>query len=196
MTGTAARRSGPRLLDGLVNDRRIAAVDVEDVAGGRAGSYWHAPATLEEYYLAHMQLCSPRPPVDLHDGAWPPAAASGERGPARLVVDDVGRPAQALNALVCDGAVLRGGVVMNTIVGPGASIDGGAEVEDAILLAGCRVGRHARVRRTIVGAGAVLDEGIEIGFGDPPPGAHRRASGLTVVPGAAGNPPTAVAIAR
>jgi len=175
------RRTGT--LDALLAARRAVALDVTDCAGDRI-PYWHVPTSVEDYYAAQMEACSPRSPLDLHDPVWALPAVSSHRPPARVVADAVGRVGQALNAIVCDGAVVRGGFVANSVVGPGAIVESGAEVEDAILLAGCRIGRHARVRRAVVGAGAVVEDGVEIGYGADVAGARARASGLTLVPAA------------
>ena len=72
--------------------------------------------------------------------------------------------------------------MIRCVVGRGALVDVGAEVEDSLLLDGCRIGRCARVRRALVGAGAVIPDGEEIGYdeGDVPT-TRRLASGLTLV---------------
>ena len=100
---------------------RLSSCDVVDghVPGSapRSGPYWHQPGTLEAYYDAQMDLCTPHPAFDLHDPAWPLPAVPLDAGPAKVVSDAAGRSGQALNALVSEGAVIRGGVVMNTVVG-------------------------------------------------------------------------------
>jgi len=166
---------------------RVAAYDVLEgpLPGRHPGrpAYWHEPATLEAYYDAQMQLCTPRPDLDLHDPAWPLTPAASGLGPAKVVSDAAGRAGQALNALLADGALVRGGVVLNTVVGYGVVVESGAVVEDSVLLDGCRIGWGARVRRAVVGAGAVVGDGEEIGYDAlPPPGATVLASGLTIVP--------------
>lgn len=154
----------------------------ESATAGR-GTYWHQPTTLEAYYEAQMDLCTPRPAFDLHDPTWRlPRVASG-LAPAKVVADAAGRCGQALNALVADGALIRGGVVINTIVGHDVVVESGAEVEDSILFDGCRIGCGARVRRAVVGAGAAIADHAQIGYGPPPPPARLFPSGLTLVPG-------------
>src|SRR5262249_58206588 len=100
-------------------------------------------------------------------------------GAAKVVADATGRAGQALNTLVSDGAVIRGGVVINGVLGHGVVIESGAEVEDSVLLDGCRIGRRARVRRAVIGAGAVVAEEEEIGYRALPPAARVVASGPT-----------------
>jgi mannose-1-phosphate guanylyltransferase len=45
------------------------------------------------------------------------------------------------------------------VVGPGASVDDDAEVEDSVLLAGAAIGRGARVRGSVLGPGSRVGDG-------------------------------------
>ena len=178
------------LLAALARVLRVSAYDVRDnpVPGTphRRGAFWHEPTTLEAYYDAQMNLCTPSPALDLYNAAWPVLHVGSGLGPAKVVADAAGRAGQALNSLVSDGAVIRGGVVVNTVLGHGVVIESGAEVEDSVLLDGCRIGRGARVRRAVVGAGAVIGDAGEIGYGTSPAAPARVVrSGLTVVPAGA-----------
>jgi glucose-1-phosphate adenylyltransferase len=130
-----------------------------------------------------MHLCTPNPPLDLYNPEWPLFSSVSGLGPAKVVADGAGRPGQALNSLMADGAVIRGGVAINTILGQGVLIEPGAEVEDSVLLEGCRIGRGAHVRRALVGAYGIVGEDEQIGFeATPPVGARVLPSGLTIVP--------------
>jgi glucose-1-phosphate adenylyltransferase len=148
--------------------------------------YWHDPTSLEAYYAAQMDLCTPRPALDLYNRSWPVAAVPSGLAPAKVVADAAGRAGQALNSLVSDGSIIRGGVVFNTVLGHNVVVESGAEVEDSVLLDGCHIGRHARVRRALIGPGAVIGDAEEIGYGTPPPApACTVPSGLTIVPATA-----------
>ena len=171
-------------IDALAAAGPLRAYDVVEAplpADGRR-TYWHEPVTLEAYYDAQMNLCTPRPSLDLYDPAWPlPGVVTG-LPPAKVVADHAGRAGQALNALVSDGSVIRGGVVVNSVLGSGVVVESGAEVENSVLLDGCRIGAGAQVRRAIVGPGAVVRDGEAIGYGTPPSAPGRLApSGLSVV---------------
>jgi glucose-1-phosphate adenylyltransferase len=174
------------LLDRLARGLDVAAYDVREngVPGARQRlAFWHEPTTIEAYYDAQMNLCTPAPALDLYNAAWPVLPAASGLGPAKVVADDAGRVGQALNSLVSDGTVIRGGVVVNTVLGRGVVVESGAEVEDSVLLDGCRVGRRARVRRAVVGVGAVIGDAGEIGYESSPASPARVVrSGLTIVP--------------
>lgn len=192
----AAARDDAEFLDALAAQLRVVAYDVLDGGGPGAHAprpaYWHDPDTLEAYYDAQMELCTPHPALDLYDPAWPILPVPSGLGPAKVAADRVGRMGQALNALLADGVVIQGGAAVNTIVGHGVVIESTAEVLDSILLDGCRIGRGARIRRAVIGAGAVIPDEEEIGYDRPPNvPAQQSRSGLVLVP--APLPPLAAA---
>jgi glucose-1-phosphate adenylyltransferase len=163
----------------------VSAYDVGEsrLPGSVGAAYWHVPSTLEAYYTAQMHLCTPTPALDLYNPEWPLLSSVSGLGPAKVVADSAGRPGQALNSLMADGAVIRGGVAINTILGHGAVIEPGAEVEDSVLLEGSRIGRGAHVRRALVGAYGIVGDDEQVGFDAlPPAGTRVLPSGLTIVP--------------
>ena len=178
-------RDDASVLTRIAETLRVVIHDVVDSClpgiGNMHGAYWHEPTSVEAYYAAQMDLCGPSPGLDLFNRAWPLPAAPSPFGPAKVGRDEAGRAGQTLSCLVSDGALIRGGVVVNSVVGRGVVVEGGAEVEDCVLMDGCHVGRDVRLRRAVIGAGAVVPDGIEIGFGATPVWAEARPSGLTLV---------------
>ena len=171
------------LVADLARHHRVIAHDLVGAAGGGRQPYWHEPSTVEAYYAAHMELCTDSPRLDLYDPGWPVLGTSDGLPPAKVVSGEASHAGQALDALLGEGAVIRGGSVIRSVVGRGVLVEVGAEIEDSLLLDGCRVGRCARVRRAVVGAGAVIGDGAEIGYDGAPvaAGVRRLRSGLTLV---------------
>lgn len=182
---TGRVRDDRDLLTPLIEELRVMVYDLGEstLPGAPHGAYWHVPSTLEAYYSAQMHLCTAAPLLDLYNTDWPVLSSVSGLGPAKVVADTAGRAGQAINSLMADGAVIRGGVAINSILGQGVVIDSGAEVEDCVLLDGCRIGRGAHVRRALVGAGAVIADDEQIGF-DAVPAEPARVlpSRLTIVP--------------
>lgn len=133
------------------------------VRGGRAhafphAGYWRDVGTVPSYWAGHMDLLrdgmsDPGGPLDLDSPAWPLRTADPLRLPARLL-----RSARVDDALVSPGAHVAG-TVERSVLGPGVTVEDGAEVRDSVLLHGVTVRRGARVVR------AVLDDRVEIGEG-------------------------------
>jgi glucose-1-phosphate adenylyltransferase len=178
--------------------RSTVCVLVHDVAQPSATGprlYWHDPASLEAYYASQMDLCTPEPALDLYDPSWPIRSVTSGLPPAKVTSDPAyGHMGQALNSLLADGCLIRGGAVMRSVVGPGCVVEAGAEIEDSILLDGCRIGRSAHVRRALIGPGVVVQDGEDVGYDEPlRPHAHRLPSGLTLIPTPGTSPTLAVA---
>lgn len=168
----------------LARAHRVVAHDVLTATSGGRRAYWHEPSSIEAYYGAHMDLCTDSPRLDLYDPGWPVLGTGEGLPPAKVVSGEGAHAGQALDALLGDGAVIRGGSVIRSVVGRSALVDVGAEIEDSLLLDGCRIGRGARVRRAVVGAGVVVSDGEQIGYDDAPCASavtERRHSGLTLV---------------
>ncbi|HXJ35773.1 MAG TPA: hypothetical protein VMS22_17215 [Candidatus Eisenbacteria bacterium] len=198
----------PRLLraferPGSGNGRTVATLGeavhllVYDAALGTGSGprlYWHEPSTLETYYASQMELCTPEPALDLYDARWPIRSVTSGLPPAKVSSDSAcGHMGQAVNSLLADGCVIRGGAVIRSVVGPSCIVEAGAEIEDSVLLDGCRIGRGAQVRRAIIGPGVVVAESEEVGYDEPlRPHALRLPSGLTLLPSPGTSPALAV----
>ena len=157
--------------------------------------YWQDLASLEAYYISQMDLCTPEPALDLYDPSWPIRSVTAGLPPAKVTSDpSFGHRGQAVNSLLADGSVIRGGAVIRSVVGPSCVVEAGAEIEDSILLDGARIGRGAHIRRAVVGPGVVVAENEDVGYDEPlRPHAHRLPSGLTLLPAPGTSPALAVA---
>lgn len=126
--------------------------------------YWRDVGTLDSYYEANMDLRDTDPSLNLYNRRWPIRTAQGASPPAKFVFDEVGRRGQAVHSIVGEGCIVSGGSVMNSVLGRGVFVHSFAQIEDAILLDGVRVRRHARVRRAIVDKNVEIPEGERIGY--------------------------------
>ncbi|HEV7734052.1 MAG TPA: hypothetical protein VGR62_17910 [Candidatus Binatia bacterium] len=166
----------------LLRAGQLAAGAVAGTPATGRDAYWHDPRTVEAYYDAQMALCLPDPPLDLWARDWSLRAGGSGTTPAKVVCDVSGHPGHVLNTLLGDGTCVRGAEVVRSVLGAGVFVDAGAELEDCVLLDGCRVGRGARVRRAIVGVGALIGDGESVGYDIVSTDARVLSSGLTLVP--------------
>ena len=74
-----------------------------------------------------------------------------------------GRIGEALDSLVCPGAIVSGGHVERSIIGSGVRINSWSRVSDSILMDRVEIGRHAVVQRAIIDKGVVVPAGMQIG---------------------------------
>ena len=146
--------------------------------------YWRDVGTLDAYYDANMDLVAPEPLFDLYNMSWPVFTAHLPLPPAKLVRGPSWAPGSAVASLLCQGSIISGGHVENSIISPDVYVDDHSVVSDSIVLHGVHVGQNAVVRRAIVDKNAYIGSGVRIGV-DPTHDRERFTvsdSGVCVVP--------------
>jgi glucose-1-phosphate adenylyltransferase len=131
--------------------------------------YWRDIGTLDAYWEAHMDLISVQPAINLHDPEWPIRGHALCRAPAKIVFGGgaPGAPrAEVFNSLVCDGSIVSGAYVCDSVVGPDVRIEVGSRIEQSVVLEGTVIGRNAAIRKAIIDKHNVIPDGARIGH-DP-----------------------------
>jgi len=122
----------------------------------RPNTYWRDIGTLDAYYEANMDLKSVIPQLNLYQPEWPIRSEVTTNAPVKFIHSSKGRLGHAVNSMVCDGSIISGGSVNDSIIGPGVFIHSYADVTESILLEGVRVGQGAQIRR------AIIDKHVEV----------------------------------
>ena len=128
----------------------------------RDRGYWRDVGTLDAYYEANMDLVSVHPIFNLYNKQWPILTWSDPLPPAKFVSTEAGE-GRAVDSMVCEGAIISGGVVRRSILSARARVHSWALVEDSVLMHGVEVGPHAVVRRAIIDKNVRIPEGARIG---------------------------------
>ena len=78
--------------------------------------------------------------------------------------------------MVAAGAIISGGKVTGSVVGPRVRVEEQAEVTDSILFSGVQIGKAAIVRKAIIDKHVHIPDGVEVGVDLD----HDRRRGFTV----------------
>ena len=171
---------GHDLLPSVVDSHGVYAFPFRD-ENRKQHAYWRDVGTIDAYFEANMDLIEVDPQLNLYDEHWPIRTHHPSYPPPKFVFAGEGpsaRRGEATDSLVCPGAIISGGRVSRSIVGPGVRINSFARVEDSLIFEGVDIGRHARVRRAIIDKGVRVPAGMSIGFSAE----EDAARGLTVSP--------------
>jgi glucose-1-phosphate adenylyltransferase len=128
--------------------------------------YWRDVGTLDAYYDANMDLLAALPPFSLYNPSWPVYSIHTPLPPAKLGFGRDGSDAHVHNSLLCAGAIVSGGRVDRSILGPDVHVEARADVSESILMSGVRVGAGARIHRTIIDKNVMVPEGYRLGVDD------------------------------
>ncbi|MBA3710695.1 MAG: glucose-1-phosphate adenylyltransferase [Planctomycetes bacterium] len=113
-------------------------------------AYWRDVGTLESYYEASMDLRAISPQLDLYNQEWPIRSEPNNFPPAKFVHNAEGRVGQAIQSIVCEGTIISGSTVIDSVIGRRCRINSYSEVHSCVLMDDVEIGRGARVRRCII----------------------------------------------
>jgi glucose-1-phosphate adenylyltransferase len=166
--GSSSTDFGKHVIPSQLKNRRTYAYDfaTNRLPGEPEGkpTYWRDVGTLDAFYEANMDLRAPDPALNLYNASWPVRTAEAPNPPAKFVFDEIGRRGQAVQSVVSEGCIVSGGSVRNSVLGRNVFVHSFAEVEDSVIMDGCRIRRHARVRRAIIDKFVEIPEGETIGY--------------------------------
>ena len=129
-------------------------------------SYWKDVGTIDAYYQASMDLRSVHPQLDLYNPLWPIRSDLVFSPPAKFVHNVEGRVGQAVQSVVCQGTIVSGGTVVDSVIGRNCRINSFSEVSQSVLFDDVEIGRGAQLFRCIVDKHVRIPAGDRIGF-DP-----------------------------
>ncbi|MFH2203996.1 MAG: sugar phosphate nucleotidyltransferase, partial [Elusimicrobiota bacterium] len=84
----------------------------------KAFKYWRDVGNIEAYWETHMDLVAVDPLFNLYDTDWPIFMKPIQTPPPKFVFSEGGRMGVALDSLVCNGSIISGGRVRNSVSGP------------------------------------------------------------------------------
>ena len=125
--------------------------------------YWRDVGTLDAYHEASMDLRASIPSLNLYNPAWPIRSGASTL-PSAKFTNDEGQQGIAIQSLVSEGCIINGATIIDSVLAPDVFVHGHAHVEQAVIMNGCRISRHARVRRAILDKNVVVPEGECIGW--------------------------------
>jgi glucose-1-phosphate adenylyltransferase len=136
-------------------------------------SYWRDVGTLEQYWLANLDLVQPAPKFNVYSERFALFSAPDHFPPAKFVHEIPGRTGIAINSIVSDGVIISGATVRNSVLGCGICVHSYGLVENSVLLGGglrggfiteTDIGRGCRVRNAIIDKNVRLSANTSIGY--------------------------------
>ncbi len=176
---------GRDILPKLIEDQSVFAYPFGGASGRvSVDRYWRDVGTIDSYFEANMDLLRPVPPLDLYQADWHIRTADAQSPPARTCDGVCGTEPRLINSIISAGAIVSGGIVINSILSPDVRVDGGAHVVDSILFDGVTVGAGSRVTRCIIEKGVTIPPGTIVDFDSlcDAPGCVISEKGVLVIP--------------
>jgi glucose-1-phosphate adenylyltransferase len=132
-------------------------------AAEEIGEYWRDVGTLDAYFDANLDLTDTVPQLNMYDRNWPVWTDQIVAAPAQFVHDEDGRRGMAISSLISQDCIVSGAVARRSMLFTGVKMGSWSEVEEAVILPYCNIGRHARLKRVILDSGVRIPEGLVVG---------------------------------
>ncbi len=160
---------GKDILPKMKDEGRLFAYDfrrniIPGADPSEANDYWRDVGTLESYYEANMDLRSVSPIFNLYNHEWPIRCELRNSPPAKFVHLGPHRTGQAINSVVCEGTIISGATVKDSIISPDVYIHSYSTIDGCILMDGVEIGRNCNLKRCIIDKHVRIPEGTRIGY--------------------------------
>ncbi|MGH9464621.1 MAG: sugar phosphate nucleotidyltransferase, partial [Thermoanaerobaculia bacterium] len=150
---------GREVLPAAIGERRVFAFGYD--------GYWRDIGTIPAFHLANLELTLPVPPMDLHSEAEPIYTH------ARFLPGSKIRDCQVRRSVICEGGVLEGATLEDSVVGIRSVVRPGAVLERTVMMGANKYAwdaeasdpPHIGVGRDCVIRNAILDLDTRIGEG-------------------------------
>jgi glucose-1-phosphate adenylyltransferase len=143
-------------------------------------SYWKDVGSIDSYYEANIELLAVDPPFSLYGDKWPLRTFQRPLPPSKCILG--GKISQSI---LCDGCIVSGGTVCDSILSPGVIVEREAVVEQSVIFDDVIIEPGARVRQAIVDKESIIRAGASIGYDretDKRRGCTISDNGIVVVP--------------
>jgi len=183
---SSAHDFGKDILPAMLKTGKLFAYNFRD-ENKKEAKYWRDVGTIDAYWAANMDLVSVDPLLNLYDDEWPIRTHKHENPPAKFVFAQEykgGRLGIALDSIVCEGCIISGGRVQNSILSPGVRVNSWANVRESILMENVEIGRYAKIRMAIIDKDVFIPPEEVIGYNleDDRKRFYVSPSGIVVVP--------------
>ncbi|UCV02998.1 glucose-1-phosphate adenylyltransferase [Dechloromonas denitrificans] len=167
-TAGSSRDFGKDIIPHIVPNHRVFAHRFADscVGSEQLKPYWRDVGTIDAYWEANMEMTKVTPELNLYDREWPIWTHQEQLPPAKFVFDDDDRRGSAVDSLISGGCIISGATVKRSLLFSSVHVHSWATVEDAVILPGVNVGRHAVLKRCVIDKRCRIPEGMVIGV-DP-----------------------------
>jgi glucose-1-phosphate adenylyltransferase len=122
-------------------------------------SYWKDVGSIDSYYKANMDLLAVDPPFSLYGYRWPLRTFQRPLPPSKCILN--GKISQSI---LCDGCIVSGGTVSDSILSPGVIVERDAVVEQSVIFDDVIIEPSARIRHAIVDKESRIRSGATVGY--------------------------------
>ena len=111
-----------------------------------------------------MDVRASYPNLNLYNRSWRVRSAQRDYPPARFVRDPSRETGAIHDSLVCEGSIISGATLQQSLIGYDCFVHGGSTLREVITMSGCNVGLDAQLHRVLMDKNSSIAPGAELGI--------------------------------
>lgn len=163
ITTDSSHDFGNDIIPSIISNNNIYAFAFTDPDSSKK-PYWRDVGTIDSLWEANMELVEPEPQFDLYDRTWPIMSYQEQLPPAKFIFDNDFRRGTALDSTVSSGCIISGSTIRKSLLYSRVHTHSHSLVEYSVLMHGCDIGEHCKLRRVIVDTECKIPAGLTIGY--------------------------------
>ena len=115
---STAHDFGKNIIPDMIKTEKLFVYNFKD-ENKKEAKYWRDVGAIDGYWEANMEIASVDPMFNLYDEEWPVRTYQPQYPPAKFVFAQErkgGRLGIAMDSIVCDGCIISGGRVQNSVL--------------------------------------------------------------------------------
>jgi len=154
---------GKDVIPSLIGKRKVMSYAFRNTDKDES-AYWRDVGTLDAFWQANLELIGVVPPLNLYDKDWPVRTLATQAPPAKFVFDSADRCGAAVNSMICDGCIISGARIKNSVVCNNVIAHEQTDVDESVILPDCVIGEHCKLKRVVLDRYCHVPAGTNIGF--------------------------------
>ena len=154
---------GKDVIPSLIGKRKVMSYAFRDEEKDTP-AYWRDVGTLDAFWQANLELISVIPPLNLYDERWPIRTFATQAPPAKFVFDSEDRCGAAVNSMICDGCIVSGARIKNSVVCNNVVANEQSELDECVVLPDCSIGQDCKLKRVVLDRHCQVPDGLIVGY--------------------------------
>jgi len=154
---------GKDVIPSLIGNRKVMSYAFRDNKNDKV-AYWRDVGTLDAFWQANLELIGVVPPLNLYDKDWPVRTFAAQAPPAKFVFDSEDRCGIAVNSMICDGCIVSGARIKNSVVCNNVVVQEQSDIDESVILPDCIIGERCGLKRVVLDRHCEVPAGTIIGY--------------------------------
>ncbi|MCW8996200.1 MAG: glucose-1-phosphate adenylyltransferase [Psychromonas sp.] len=155
---------GHNIIPKAIHEYCVTAYIFDDKGCADVQAYWKDVGTIDQYYQANIDLLKIEPELNLYDRHWPIYSFQEQLPGAKFIFNDEERRGQAIDSVACDGCVISGAKIENSLLFTRVTVEQYSYLNHCIVLPNVKIGKYCHLQNALIVDNCIIPDDFQIGY--------------------------------